>query len=67
MATYVLNKQLSTDPSIDTIRYRLVKVIVDVSSTEPEGRATRVDVEPVVVCVSNGDNLVFCALKEEGM
>jgi hypothetical protein len=59
----VLDEELGTLARVDAIGDVLVVVVVEVASSEAERRATRVDVEPVVVVVGDGQvALVFAAV-----
>ena len=56
----ILNQELGTDTGVDSVADFLEQVVEDMGSAEPNRWRTRVEVEPVVVGVGDGDLGVLC-------
>lgn len=55
----ILNEELSTITSVDTIVVVVEDIVEDVTVAETEGRSARVEVEPPIVGVSNSDSYIL--------
>ena len=58
----ILNEELSTVTSVDTIVVVIKDTVEDVAMAEAEGRSTRVEVEPIIEGIGYSDGYILSSI-----